>query len=225
MQHIPLSQGQFAIVDDEDAALVAEFKWCYRAERNGQSGYAVRHHKVDGRDRLLYLHALSKSSFLRAFCGSKVRRIFENAGPLQQSAQRISTKQYLHRQLMNPPEGYEVVFLNFDKLDCRKANLRVVTKEEARRHHRVRKDSKSGVKGVRHNPGNDSWSAYVYRNDRCHHVGTFYSQEQAVAAYEEALRHENPGLSTAPERVERPAVEGCTKRKQRKKSASIGLAG
>jgi hypothetical protein len=100
-----------------------------------------------------------------------------------------------------------VIFLNHDRLDCRKANLRVVTKEEAHRHHRVRSDSKSGVKGVRHNPGTSTWSAYTYRNDRAYHIGTFYTQEQAVAAYEQAMRNENPELNTAPERIERPSAE------------------
>lgn len=169
MKQIPLSQGQYAIVDEEDYRLLSEFKWCYRAERDGKSGYAVRHHKVDGRDRLLYLH----------------------------------------RQLMSPPEGHEVIFLNHDRLDCRRANLRVVTKTEARRHHRVRSDSKSGVKGVRRNPDTGTWSAYKYRNDRAYHIGTYYTQEQATTAYEAAMRKENPELSTAPERIERPSAAEC----------------
>jgi hypothetical protein len=54
--------------------------------------------------------------------------------------------------------------------------------------------------------------AYVYRGDHCYHIGTHYSQEQAVLAYEQAMRKENPELNTAPARVERPADEGCTKR-------------
>jgi len=112
MQQIPLSQGRFVIVDGADYPLLVDFKWWFRGERDSRYGYAVRHHKVDGRDRLLYLHRL----------------------------------------LMNPPAGHDVIFLNFDTLDCRRANLRVVTKQEARQHHRVRSDSKSGVKGVRHNP-------------------------------------------------------------------------
>src|ERR1700674_5418377 len=49
--------------------------------------------------------------------------------------------EYLHRALMNPPPGKEVIFLNHDRLDCRRANLKIVTKEEARQHHRVRTDS------------------------------------------------------------------------------------
>jgi hypothetical protein len=57
---------------------------------------------------------------------------------------------------MQPGPGQEVIFLNHDRLDSRRENLRVVSKEDARRHHRVRRDSKSGVKGVRFNPPNES---------------------------------------------------------------------
>jgi hypothetical protein len=81
---------------------------------------------------------------------------------------------------------------------------RLVTKEQARQHHRVRGDSKSGVKGVRYNPESDTGSAYVYREGHCYHVGTYRSQERAVAAYETELRKENPDLHRAPEKVERP---------------------
>jgi len=164
MQQIPLSQNQVALVDDADFPLLSEFRWCYRAERNKQ-GYAVRHRKVDGKDRLCYLH----------------------------------------REVLRAPEGFETIFLNHDRLDCRRENLKVVSKLEARQHHRVRSDSKSGVKGVRHNPETDSWSAYVYRHGHCYHVGTYLTKEQAVAAYEGALKNENPDLHTAPAKVERPS--------------------
>jgi hypothetical protein len=166
MQEIPLSQGQFALVDDQDFPVLSDFRWCYRAERDGRQGYAVRHVKVGGKDRLCYLH--------REIVGTV-------------------------------PPGYEVIFLNHDRLDCRRDNLKVVTKEEARRHHRVRSDSESGVKGVRYNPGSNSWSAYVYRYGHCYHVGTYFTREQAQAAYERDLRRENPELHTAPARVERPS--------------------
>ncbi len=167
MQQIPLSQGQFAIVDDADFPLLSAFRWMYRAERNGRQGYAVRHHKVDGKDRLCYMH----------------------------------------RQLMQPGAGQEVIFLNHDRLDYRRENLRVVSKEEARRHHRVRSDSRSGVKGVRYNPEFDTWSAQIYRHGHCYSLGTFRSQQEAVAAYERELQSENPDLHTAPATVARPAAE------------------
>src|SRR5215831_2613643 len=165
MKEIPLSQGQTALVDDNDYPLLSEFKWCYRSERNGKQGYAVRHSKVYRRDRLVYLH----------------------------------------RQIMPAPPGFEVVFANYDRLDCRRENLKVVSKEEARRHHRVRRDSKSGVKGVRYDLETDTWSAVIYRNGRGYTIGTFHSEAAAAGAYESALINENPDLHRAPGRVDRPS--------------------
>jgi hypothetical protein len=75
MKQIQLSQNQVALVDDADFPLLSDFKWAYRAERNGNQGYAVRHWKVDGKDRL----------------------------------------RYLHRQIMDPPPGMEVIFLNYNR--------------------------------------------------------------------------------------------------------------
>ena len=165
MQQIALSQGQLALVDDQDFPLLSEFRWCYRPERNGRQGYAVRHRKVDGKDRLCYLH----------------------------------------REILPAPTEHETIFLNHDRLDCRRANLRVVSKEEARQHHRVRRDSKNGVKGVRANPEGKTWSALVYRDGRCCTIGTFTSEAAASQAYESAMIRENPDLHTAPAKVERPS--------------------
>ena len=67
----------------------------------------------------------------------------------------------------------------------------------------MRSDSKSGVKGVRYNPECDAWSAHVYRDGREYRVGTFYTKEAAVDAYESALKRENPDLHLAPEVIER----------------------
>jgi hypothetical protein len=168
MRQIRLSQGQSVLVDDEDFPELSRFKWSYRAERHGKQGYAVRHWKVDGRDRLCYLHRL----------------------------------------IMPAPAGQEVIFLNHDRLDCRQENLRVVTKPEARQHHRVRSDSQSGTTGVRFNADSSTWSAHIYRNGHDYHIGTFYREKDAVAAREEALRSENPELHSAPPRIERPSIPG-----------------
>jgi hypothetical protein len=43
----------------------------------------------------------------------------------------------------------------------------------------------------------------VYRNGQAWRVGTFLTKKDAVDAYHEALRRENPDLHTAPEVVER----------------------
>src|SRR5262249_10800854 len=151
-QRIPLSQGKFAIVDDKDYPLLSEFKWCYRGERNHKHGYAVRHVKTDGKDRLLYLH----------------------------------------RQLMQPEKGKTVIFLNHDTLDCRRENLRAATTQEARRHQRVKSNSKSGIKGIHYNERARTWTARMYRNGQLITIGTFDRRNDAIAEYEKALSRENP---------------------------------
>lgn len=56
MQRINLSQNKVALLDDEDHARLAQFRWHYRAERNGGLGYAVRHAKDGKKYRTVYLH-------------------------------------------------------------------------------------------------------------------------------------------------------------------------
>jgi len=167
MQTIQLSQGQIALVDDADFPLLSEFHWCYRAERNGKQGYAVRHTKIGGKDRL----------------------------------------SYLHRSIIQPPEGYEVIFRNHDRLDCRRENLLVVTKKEARQHHlSARSNSASGIKGISYNRRPRTWSVDVYRNGRAKRVGTYLTLKDAQDAHQKALLRDNPDLHTAPARVERPSI-------------------
>jgi hypothetical protein len=62
------------------------------------------------------------------------------------------------------------------------------------------------VKGVRYNPEYGTWSADIYRNGHCYRVGTYYTQEEAVEAYERALYHEHPILHSAPDLVERQVL-------------------
>ena len=163
MQQIPLSQNQVVLLDDNDFDRFSQFHWCYRGERGGAQGYAIRHVKMD----------------------------------------RKYKTSYLHREIANPQPGQEVIFLNYDRLDCRRENLRVVTQEEARRHHRVRSDSKTGVKGVKYNRRPGTWSVDVYRGGSSTRLGTFLTKEHAIAAYEKALKKENPDLHIAPETVKR----------------------
>jgi hypothetical protein len=174
MRELELSQGQVALVDDGDHPLLSDFRWSYRAERGGRQGYAVRHVKVDDKDRLCYLH----------------------------------------RQIMEPPTGYEVIFRNGDRLDCRRENLPVVTRQEARQHHlRARSNSESGIKGIHYNRGAHTWSVDVYRNGQAKRVGTFFTLKEAREAYQATLQDENPDLHTAPKIVERQRDPAPVQRK------------
>jgi hypothetical protein len=164
MQQIQLSQNKIVLLDDDDFERLSQHHWCYRGERNDAQGYAIRHAKVDG----------------------KVRTV------------------YMHREIMGQvPPGHEVIFLNRDRLDCRRENLLIVNKEEARRHHRVRSDSQSMIKGLTYNPRPRTWSVNIYHNGSAKRVGTFFTQQEALDAYREAVLRENPDLYAAPEVIAR----------------------
>lgn len=51
---IPLTKGQFAIVDDADYDLLMQWKWTYLQGR--KTGYAVRYTKVDDKRVTVYMH-------------------------------------------------------------------------------------------------------------------------------------------------------------------------
>src|SRR5262249_30832558 len=119
---------------------------------------------------------------------------------------------YLHREIMDPPPGKQVIFLNHDRLDCRRENLKVVEPHEARWHHRARKDSESGLKGLRYNRSAGTWYASITRFGVFYHLGTFDTKEMALQAYQEAQERfsqppeEEPTKpkKARPERKERP---------------------
>ena len=51
MKEIPLTQGQVAIVDDEDFVLMGDYKWSLSS-----SGYACRDQYINGKPKRLYMH-------------------------------------------------------------------------------------------------------------------------------------------------------------------------
>src|SRR3984893_7080644 len=83
---------------------------------------------------------------------------------------------YLHREIITPPPGKEVIFLNHDRLDCRRENLKDVTKEEARQHHRARCDNLAGLKGISYNRHPQTWSVDIWRKGKVKRVGTFLTR-------------------------------------------------
>jgi len=68
---------------------------------------------------------------------------------------------YMHRELMNPPEGMEVDHINGNGLDNRKANLRVCTKEENQQNSKKRTGKSSSFKGVCWDSSGRKWRARI----------------------------------------------------------------
>lgn len=147
MRHIRLTQGNFAIVDDEDYEFLGQWKWYARHSAPGLWYALRRRHKADG---------------------PGVDRI------------------YMHRVVLNPPEGLETDHVNGDGLDNRRANLRAVTNSinlanQTRRTRNRVHDLPMGV-----SPSRRKFLARIGIDGHQRHLGTFDTPEEASAAYQAA---------------------------------------
>lgn len=97
MKQIPLTQGKFALVDDQDFELINKFKWC--AHKMGNTFYADRGIRVDGKCKTILMHRFilgitEKTSPVdhKNFNGLDNRRC--NIRPCTQSQNNMNRKSY-----------------------------------------------------------------------------------------------------------------------------------
>jgi hypothetical protein len=90
---------------------------------------------------------------------------------------------YMHRFLMETPEGKQTDHINRNKHDNRKENLRHVTQSE----NQVNKPHKSG-KGIQKNHNCNTWTAQININKQRHYLGSFKTYAEALEARLEAER-------------------------------------
>jgi len=202
---IPLTQGQYAIVDPDDYPRLAKYKWriCRTkgknvtyAERsirlpNGKYSRTLMHREV------LSLPALSKVEVSKGQLTDVP--VGTPAGP--------------------PPrrEGYVIDHINGSGLDNRRANLRPATVAQNAQNSRRRKNL-SGYKGVWFDKHKRKWRAAIWHNSKRVHLGYFSSPRQAANAYDEAAKKYhgefaclNLSQNIKPEPVRRSLSEGRTK--------------
>jgi two-component SAPR family response regulator len=93
---------------------------------------------------------------------------------------------YIHREILGAKHGEKVDHINGDKLDNRKENLRIATTAENSRNISVRKDNKSGYKGVFFASSRNKWHASIKVNYKSKFLGYFESKTEAAKAYNAA---------------------------------------
>jgi hypothetical protein len=89
-------------------------------------------------------------------------------------------KVWMHRLIARPPEGMEIDHVNGDRLDNRRANLRVVSHSEnmRNRHYGYGTSQHRGVS----RRANGRWLAQAGLHGKKHHIGVFDDESEAAAA-------------------------------------------
>lgn len=100
---------------------------------------------------------------------------------------RKGRKIYLHRFIMNAMPGVEIDHINGDKLDNRRCNLRITTRQQNSLNARG-KGGTSQFKGVAWDKANQKWMANIMINGRNHRIGRFRDELEAARAYNDAAR-------------------------------------
>ena len=142
MKKIPLSKGQFAIVDDEDYEKLVQWKW-----HQSVSGYAIRNDSI---------------------------------------INGIQPKVYVHRLILNVPNGFQGDHINRNKLDNRRKNLRICTPSQNQMNSKKRIDNASGLKGVTWKKRDNRWAAYIRVNKKLIHLGYFKDKNEAIWVRDQA---------------------------------------
>ena len=95
-------------------------------------------------------------------------------------------KVYLHRQIMKAEKGQKIDHINGDCTDNRKENLRFATQAQNAMNIGLRKNNKSGAKGVMFEERRNKWRAEIKVNYKNKFLGYFENQIDATKAYNQA---------------------------------------
>lgn len=93
---------------------------------------------------------------------------------------------YMHSLLMNTPKGMETDHINQDKLDNRRANLRVVTSAQNKWNVGKQAPNTSGYKGVTWNYMHKKWYVRIRVDGQRVSLGYYISLQEAAKAYRTA---------------------------------------
>lgn len=130
-------------------------------------------------------YRLSKYKWI-AFKG---RKTFYATRRTRNAETRCSTMTWMHRVILNAPEGFLVDHINHNGLDNRKANLRLVTPTQNMwNRKKTNKKTSSKYKGVSYNKDHKKWNSVIVTNGKYRNLGYFTSEFEAAKTYDRAAR-------------------------------------
>lgn len=94
----------------------------------------------------------------------------------------------MHRLIIGGDSTLWVDHINGDTLDNRRSNLRLVTGAQSNMNRRVRRDSKTGFKGISLHHSGLYYRAAIHLNKKTVHLGYHRTAEEAARAYDAAAK-------------------------------------
>lgn len=99
------------------------------------------------------------------------------------------TGEYLHRLLMSPPEGFDVDHRDGKGQNCRRANMRVVSRSQ---NNMNRRPQRTGAKGIHMEARTGRWRAEIQIENRRIKSARFETECEAIEA-RRAMESEHHG--------------------------------
>jgi len=90
---------------------------------------------------------------------------------------------WMHREIVDTPNGMDTDHINRNRLDNRRNNLRIATRSENQWNSNIRRDNKSGLKGVSFKKQSKRWVAQISSFGKVFHIGYFNTPKEASKAY------------------------------------------
>ena len=94
----------------------------------------------------------------------------------------------MHREIMNPPDGFEIDHRNNNALDNRRLNMRTCTRAQNMANSRAQKGKSSAFKGVSFHKEYRKWRGRITHLGKDLHLGFFRSQVRAAKAYDDRAK-------------------------------------
>jgi len=113
----------------------------------------------------------------------------------------------IHRIIMDCPDDKVIDHINQNKLDNRRANLRICSVGENNINKSLSSRNKLGFTGVHYYKPLDKYMCYISKDKKRHHLGYFKTAEEAYYKYCAVAKNLH-GEYTA-ERIKNIAVEPC----------------
>ena len=102
----------------------------------------------------------------------------------------IGSDQYgwelMHRLIIGAKPGEVVDHIDQNQLNNRRGNLRIATKSQNACNTKKQPGKSSKHKGVTRSKTAGRWIAQIFLNQKCHHLGTFSSEDEAAHEYNKA---------------------------------------